>query len=457
MGHTKSIDCGNKQMLSTPDFLLPQSEAATRHLRQVSGTGERSEPAGKVSILVVDDNPKNLMSMEAVLGGLDLDVVTAESGRKALKQLLKRDFAAILLDVNMPEMDGFEAAELIRQREKSRYTPIIFVSSEKMDESYMIDGYSHGAMDYILKPFSPETLKAKVAILVDLYNKTEALKNSEAQLRSIIESNADGMLVLDSEGMVLFLNPAIEEIMGQKAAELQGELFGYPLVAGGKVEIEIQDKAGDVRFVEMQVRGIQWEGKDAYLASFRDFTEHKRMEEELLNLSLIDDLTGLHNRRGFITLAEQHMKIVRRQQAEFAILFADLDGLKTINDTYGHECGSQALAEIAFILKNTLRDSDIIARVGGDEFVVLALDAKKDEAGALINRLQECLDVQNREIGRPYALSLSFGVAYYEPEHPCSLDELISSADASMYEQKKKKARSVVESIKIPDGAGRGL
>lgn len=382
--------------------------------------------------------------MESILDGLDANVVTAESGEIALKQLLEHDFAAILLDVNLPEMDGFEAVELIRQRDKSRYTPIIFISSERMDESYMIDGYSHGAMDYILKPFSPATLKAKVVILIDLYNKTEALKNSEAQLRNIIENNADGMLVLDSAGMVLFLNPAIEELMGRKAAELRGEAFGYPLVAGGKVEIEIRDQAGDIRYVEMQVRGIQWEGQDAYLASFRDFTERKRMEEELLNLSLVDELTGLHNRRGLTTLAEQYMKIVRRQQTEFALLFADMDGLKAINDTYGHECGSQALIEIADILRDTLRESDIVARVGGDEFVVLALDAKRDEAGTLINRLQEGLDAQNERQDRPYTLSLSFGVVYYEPEHPSSLDELIARADILMYEQKKNKARLVV-------------
>jgi two-component system sensor histidine kinase/response regulator len=139
------------------------------------GLGAESRPkaaGGKVKILMVDDEPKNLLALEAVLESLGQDLVRADSGKEALRSLVKDDFAVILLDVQMPEMDGFEFAAMIRSREKSRYIPIIFLTAVGKTEAEMFRGYEVGAMDYLLKPFAPEILRHKVRLLVELHQKS---------------------------------------------------------------------------------------------------------------------------------------------------------------------------------------------------------------------------------------------------------------------------------------------
>src|SRR5256714_6351140 len=127
---------------------------------------------GKVNILLVDDKPDRVLSLEAVLESLGQNIVRAFSGREALRALLQQEFAVILLDVNMPGMDGFETASLIRQRKATQHTPIIFVTAFG-DENHATRGYQLGAVDYIQTPVVPEVLKTKVAVFVDLYRKTE--------------------------------------------------------------------------------------------------------------------------------------------------------------------------------------------------------------------------------------------------------------------------------------------
>src|SRR5262249_18154267 len=135
-----------------------------------------SEP---VNILVVDDMPDKIMTIEATLGELGQNIVKAYSGREALRCLLKDDYAVILLDVNMPEMDGFETAALIRERKRSEHTPIIFVTAFN-DEVQMAKGYSLGAVDFISTPIDPEVLRTKVRVFVDLYQKTETIRQQAA-------------------------------------------------------------------------------------------------------------------------------------------------------------------------------------------------------------------------------------------------------------------------------------
>ena len=134
------------------------------------------------SILVVDDEPKNLLAVEAVLGGLGGDIVTARSGREALRHLLNRDFAVILLDVQMPELDGFQTAAIIRGRDRSRHVPIIFITAISKASEHVRLGYSLGAVDYVFKPFDPEILRAKVAVFVELWEKNQQIRRQAEQL-----------------------------------------------------------------------------------------------------------------------------------------------------------------------------------------------------------------------------------------------------------------------------------
>jgi two-component system, cell cycle response regulator len=164
-------------------------------------------------------------------------------------------------------------------------------------------------------------------------------------------------------------------------------------------------------------------------------------EEALLALSLTDELTGLYNRRRFFVLTEQYIKLSVRTKKRLLLLFIDMDNLKWINDHYGHNEGDQALINLANILKKTFRESDIIARIGGDEFVVLS--ESTDEKGEIVmTRLYENIRDYNAKVSQDYKLSISVGAAQFDPEYPISIDELLSKADALMYAQKRSRWRN---------------
>ena len=170
--------------------------------------------------------------------------------------------------------------------------------------------------------------------------------------------------------------------------------------------------------------------------------ERQRVMEELRSLSLVDELTGLSNRRGFLTLAEQQMKVAMRLSKGLVLLFIDLDNMKWINDTMGHHEGDVALIEVANILKGTFREADIIARIGGDEFVVFAVESHEGATEALVTRLREKLKSSNAEGKRKYELSVSIGIASCSSENRYSVTELLSKADTLMYEEKRKRKKS---------------
>jgi two-component system cell cycle response regulator len=167
--------------------------------------------------------------------------------------------------------------------------------------------------------------------------------------------------------------------------------------------------------------------------------EHAKMHERLHDISLHDELTGLYNRRGFFTLAEHLLKTAKRKQAGLFMLYCDLDGLKGINDVLGHQKGDWALIDTANILKETFRGSDIIARIGGDEFVVMPIETTGGNLEIVIHRLQKTVEMDNAKSKREYKLSISTGTAYFDPLSPCTIDELLSKADRGMYEQKRTK------------------
>jgi len=164
-----------------------------------------------------------------------------------------------------------------------------------------------------------------------------------------------------------------------------------------------------------------------------------KLQEKLLKMSVTDELTGLYNRRGFFALIEQQLKLSNRQKNVLYLLFADLDNLKVINDAYGHEAGDQVLIETAKILRDTFRDSDIIARIGGDEFIIVPVGTTEDDTTIATARLHQNVVLYNAEKKRPYALSISVGIAKFDSNSPCSVDELIHHADKSMYAQKMLK------------------
>lgn len=172
--------------------------------------------------------------------------------------------------------------------------------------------------------------------------------------------------------------------------------------------------------------------------------ELRHAQEELRSLSLIDDLTGLHSRRSFFALVIQHLKLMRtrRYDQNSMLLFADLDGLKSINDAHGHAAGSLAITRAGEILRRTFRDSDIIARLGGDEFAALVIEAGQDDEEMIRVRLNESFARHNAERTLPFDLSLSVGTIFITPGETASLEELLARADAAMYEEKRRRGKA---------------
>ena len=166
--------------------------------------------------------------------------------------------------------------------------------------------------------------------------------------------------------------------------------------------------------------------------------ERHRTNEHLRQLSMIDELTGLLNRRGFFSLAKQHIKIAERAQRQLLLFYTDVDGLKSINDRFGHHEGDLALKNAAEILRETFRSSDLIARLAGDEFTILAIDALKDHAESMLMRLESHLNLVNQENAR-YTLSLSTGYARFDPQASADLEKMLIAADKALYTYKRDK------------------
>jgi len=180
----------------------------------------------------------------------------------------------------------------------------------------------------------------------------------------------------------------------------------------------------------------------------RDITQRKKMEEDLQKLAHFDNLTGSCNRGYGIALLDQQLKLAHRKKQKISLAYFDIDGFKDINDTFGHEEGDRVLKEVAKLFKSTLRKVDIICRIGGDEFLLIFPDSSLNDVPLIIERLNKNLEKLNQTLNKPYKIGFSIGISYYDPDHPQSIDELISIADENMYKEKNKKSKQSEDSIK---------
>jgi diguanylate cyclase (GGDEF)-like protein/PAS domain S-box-containing protein len=234
---------------------------------------------------------------------------------------------------------------------------------------------------------------------------------------------------------------ATREIFDRLVQQGEVEAVGTVGVDWMGAPLKVEGRMIGVIAVQSYTQGIHYSQEDLNLLEFvssqvAQAIERKRMEQEIRSLSLTDELTGLYNRRGFTILAEQEMRLAHRIKRSMLLFFGDVDDLKKINDTLGHAHGDLALKEVSTFLKNTFREADIAARIGGDEFVVLAVDATRESAEIITNRIQAGLAARNQQRDRPYQLTLSMGIARYDPEAPCTVSDLIAQADDLMYGKK---------------------
>ncbi len=279
--------------------------------------GEFLEPKERISVLIVDDQPANLFALENLLGGENYDIVRAASGAQALRCMLEREFALVLLDVLMPGMDGFETAELIRKRRQSRTTPIIFITASSSNDDHAGRGYSLGAVDYIYKPIVTEILKAKVSVFAELYRKTLRLKlneealrlelderkkadaarrESEEKYRKLFSHASDAIVVLDEKGQaVLDANKAALDLygygedefrtLGIKDLDAQAESGGCPdaETTPRRPLVRFQKKAdGTVFPAEVNCAKVTLKGRKLTMLLTRDVTERQKAAEAKL-------------------------------------------------------------------------------------------------------------------------------------------------------------------------------
>ena len=287
-------------------------------------------PSEPTNILLVDDRPENLLALEAILEPLGQNLVRALSGAEALKAVLARDFAVILMDVQMPGMNGFEAAQLIKARERSKYIPIIFLTAISKEEEYVFQGYTVGAVDYLAKPFNPDILRSKVAVFVDLHSKNQQIKRqermlaeserrelelthqaklheSESRLAEIVGSALDAILMFDDRKAITLFNTAAERMFGVSQADALGKTVDQflpqyvdqsyidhvcrtahdtPGDAGGasalRADAFVGLRANGEEFpVEASVSCLELGGHQVYTVIARDVTERQRAEEAL--------------------------------------------------------------------------------------------------------------------------------------------------------------------------------
>lgn len=234
----------------------------------------------------------------------------------------------------------------------------------------------------------------------------------------------------DSQGMVTFdrayaFAPDVPMII---IADVVDDVAAVATVQGGAQDYLVKSEVGPSLIVR----------------SVRHAIERHRLFSALRSLSLIDDLTGLYNRRGFSDLGEQYLKLARRSGRGVTMVYLDLDRFKTINDSLGHHVGDRALLKVADILRATFRRSDIIARLGGDEFGVLALEAADESAELLVERLRERVIDFNASSPEPYQLSVSIGMAHHDDDPRVRLDDMVAEADAAMYREKHAKKTTAV-------------
>lgn len=286
------------------------------------------------------------------------------------------------------------------------------------------------------------------------------LEGAESGYRALVEAMSEGAALLRDDGTTLYCNGPLAAMLRASVASLIGSSLlqlatdeSRAAFEGLLAEHSGGSWSGDAAFrrfdgtelaAHVSLSPVRMHGSRGTCVVVVDLTERVRMERELRTLSLFDELTGLLNRRGFLTLAEQQVKSARRLGQNLHLAFADLDGMKTINDTLGHRAGDRALTDAAAVLRRTFRESDLVARLGGDEFAVLTMVDGHADVTRLADRLQRRLHLHNVRGGLGFRLEMSVGGVTCGPDAAASIEELLNLADAAMYEQKRLKKQATV-------------
>ncbi|MCF6149158.1 MAG: diguanylate cyclase [Candidatus Kuenenia sp.] len=343
----------------------------------------------EIKILIAEDSPTQAERIKYVLEKQRYKVFIARDGRQAIDMIDTVQPNLVISDVVMPEMDGYELCKKL----KSKNIPVVLVTSLSSAED-IFKGLESGACHFIQKPFQEEFFISRI----DYILANEALrKQSVSQF-----------------GIELFLSGKKYFLTAEKLQIIDLLFSVYESVIQKNTELEETNR----KLVEAK----------ALLA---------KQAAELHEITLFDELTGLRNRRGFFLIAEQQLKIAKRKKQPVLLIMIDVDGLKYINDTYGHKEGDVMLKELAAIIKKMFRESDVVARIGGDEFIVFSVESEENDADDLERRFQDNIDDFNSRTGYPFQLMASIGKFFCKVGENSTIDELLDKADKIMYEKKR--------------------
>ncbi len=415
-------------------------------------------------ILLIDDNPDDriLVIRELRREFPDLQVEQIIEAKGFAQALEAGDFDLVITDYQLRWMDGLAVLRAVKTRWPD--CPVIMFTATGSEE-IAVEAMKAELDDYVLKSPKhfirlPAAVRSALKRAEDSIERKRAERETEERrlyLEGVLAAVPDAIVTVDARHRIVEWNSGAERLFGYSREEAIGQnidrLVSSPdtfdevvgltqIVMSGKdlPPIETIRYRKDGSPVDVIVAASPILVGDELIGAvgvYTDITTRVRMEETLRALLLIDKLTGLYNRRGFFALGQQQLKTAHRAKRRMMLLFTDFNGLKKINDALGHPEGDRALIETANVFRETFRESDIMARIGGDEFVILAIETNGSPAEVLVHRLQENLEARNARGDLRYELSLSVGLARYDPERPCSIDELLARADRAMYERKR--------------------
>lgn len=433
------------------------------HRPGMSATDAPAEVVATRNVLLIEDNPGDARLVAEQLHEIDRARYALTNTRclaDGLRAVSQTAFDVILLDRSLPDSVGLDG--LSRLHAAAPDVPIVMLTGLD-DEAAAVESLRNGAEDYLIKgEVTAAMLSRALRYAIERKRADRALRASEERFRTLARHAPVGIFMTDRAGACSYVNEAWcrmtertpedahqhgwlatvhpgdkNSVVGQwQAALTSGHEFA--------LEFRYQRPHGHSLWVYGTATPLHNDdgGLGGYIGTVVDVTARKQSEFALQQLSISDELTGLHNRRGFLSLAEQNLKLAQRTGRPLALFFIDLNGMKQINDRLGHEAGDQALRETAALLRATFRNSDVVARLGGDEFAVLALETDHQGTEEARRRLEDLLAAQNAESERRYVLSLSIGIAFCDLQQLISLDQLLAQADQAMYREKQGRARS---------------
>ncbi len=424
-----------------------------------------------LKILIVDDNAVNLTLLERLLKSEGLRIFCALDGREAVELCRKNDFALILLDVQMPDMDGYETAKEIKKIEACRLIPIIFLTAIYKDPTYARMGYDAGAVDFLTQPIDPQILRGKVAVFLELKHQKDmlekeiaqrkqtelALRKAEEKYRNIFERALEGIFRSILGGRLVEVNPALARILGYETPE---DAIAYANMTNTfpdskermryvetlmkeksliDYEMQVRRRDGSLIWISESSRLFEENGEFYVEGVVEDITHRKLCEFELQEKATLDALTGVPNRYLFFDRLGKSIANAGRFKEELALLFIDLNDFKKVNDLYGHHTGDMLLKRVAGRLQSRLRSTDTFARLGGDEFcVLLERPGQQVNISKIADEFINCLAEPFQFDGISCSVGASIGISRY-PVDALVAEDLVRKADDAMYRVKEQK------------------